>query len=577
MSVCGNEPRSARSNTFGGVSPMKRSSCPSYPSRVRSSVWGFQAGFVPLLALSIVITTEVRAAASRACAPATVVASPVGTGNYPVGRADYNLATRVRINNDNVRLWATVRYPATVAGRGTAVAAAVRGKLPLLMFLHGNHGIYRVSGEDNCSAGLGGTEVPNHLGYDYMLDDAARAGFLAISISANDLNCKNDRITERARLVHEHLALWKKIDAGTDTTTAANVFKGRVDLSNVGLFGHSRGAEAVVVAAASNPDPSIRVRGVLSLAPVDFLGRTVSNVPLLMVLPAADGDVTDNDGAKIYDRASGVAPWFKAQSYVFGANHNYFNTEWADDDGFGPNRLSPETQRRWLLGVSRTFFEITMRDRADLAGVLSGDSVLENAGVTDVYPSYVEGDALLVDDWRGSSRSVNTLGAPVTSQGFDIFRTYPFQHSSGAYNGTFFHETRGLVVAWRNAREDALLSSALPEAVADVSSFGALSFRVAQVSKDPRNADSTPLVLAVEATDADGNIARVTTDELGLTIPNAYRPEDAKTMLRTVRVPLSCFARGSAPPALGRFAQVSLSVPSRRQGALAYETLHFAH
>src|SRR5205085_678602 len=106
--------------------------------------------------------------------------------------ASYQLPA-VAIGADQVRLWATVRYPATSAGDGAPVAD---GRLPIALFLHGNHGIFRApDGEDVCEdirASTPGTvETPNHEGYDYILDNLAKGGTIAVSINANDLNCKN--------------------------------------------------------------------------------------------------------------------------------------------------------------------------------------------------------------------------------------------------------------------------------------------------------------------------------------------------------------------------------------------------
>ena len=56
----------------------------------------------------------------------------------------------------------------------------------------------------------------------------------------------------------------------------------------------------------------------------------------MTILPAGDGDVVTNDGAKFYDQA-GSDP-FKCQLYIHKANHNYFNTEWVNDEQTGDRR-----------------------------------------------------------------------------------------------------------------------------------------------------------------------------------------------------------------------------------------------
>ncbi len=126
------------------------------------------------------------------------LSDPSGSGPFEVGVLDYQLPA-IPIGSDNVRLWATVRYPAVAAGKDAALIPAPK-RLPLVAFLHGNHGIFREGGEDVCSAPSGTPEVPNHAGYDFALESLARGGFIAISINANDLNCKSGRIFERGEL-----------------------------------------------------------------------------------------------------------------------------------------------------------------------------------------------------------------------------------------------------------------------------------------------------------------------------------------------------------------------------------------
>ena len=75
------------------------------------------------------------------------------------------------------------------------------------------------------------------------------------------------------------------------------------------------------------------IGSVSSIAPVDGQAYALPAVPYFVILPAADCDVTISTGQRIYDRAgSGIAEGRpKARFYVYGANHNFFNTVWAAD------------------------------------------------------------------------------------------------------------------------------------------------------------------------------------------------------------------------------------------------------
>eukprot|EP01035_Chromulina_nebulosa_P037136 gene37136-50097_t len=125
-----------------------------------------------------------------------------------------------------------------------------------------------------------------------------------------------------------------------------------VDMGRIGLMGHSRGGEAVAVAAAFNglnhyPDDATQVfnydfniGAVVAIAPVDgqYKPRArptpLKDVNYFVIHGSLDGDVTSFMGASQFsrDRLTGEVPAFKAQLYVKDANHGQFNTSWGRDD-----------------------------------------------------------------------------------------------------------------------------------------------------------------------------------------------------------------------------------------------------
>lgn len=65
------------------------------------------------------------------------------------------------------------------------------------------------------------------------------------------------------------MAHFQGLDTGGDA-----IFGGRIDFSRVGLFGHSRGGEAVVVAGnQANRALGVDIRAVISLASTNFFGN----------------------------------------------------------------------------------------------------------------------------------------------------------------------------------------------------------------------------------------------------------------------------------------------------------------
>jgi hypothetical protein len=78
------------------------------------------------------------------------------------------------------------------------------------------------------------------------------------------------------------------------------------------------------------------------LAPVD--GQTArtfvaNNIPWTVLLPLCDGDVSDVEGVKVFDRTlstySETVPHKKSVYAVWGANHDFFNTQWQTSDSKG--------------------------------------------------------------------------------------------------------------------------------------------------------------------------------------------------------------------------------------------------
>src|SRR5205809_286501 len=113
----------------------------------------------------------------------------------------------------------------------------------------------------------------------------------------------------RAELIQKHLDIWK----GFTTTGGAPFgtrFVGKVDLTRIGTMGHSRGGEGVArhfTFNASQGSP-YGVRAVLPLAPTDFNRTLVNNVPLLVMLPYCDGDVSNLQGVHFFDDVRYNAP-----------------------------------------------------------------------------------------------------------------------------------------------------------------------------------------------------------------------------------------------------------------------------
>jgi len=261
------------------------------------------------------------------------------------------------------------------------------GPFPLVLIVHGNHDM----------------EDSSDPGYGYLGEHLASRGIIVASVDANFLNGSlidqvefykdrpglEEENDARGWLLLEHLAQWR--DWSRDP---GHRLFGKVDMDRIALIGHSRGGEAVAIAAAFNGlshypgdaslefDYGFNLRGVIAIAPVDGqykprkTGTPIDDVNYFTIHGSMDGDVQSFEGAAQYARVAfrdATQPRFKSSLYVVGANHGQFNTTWAnldtglfqawtlDLDGIMP----AEAQRDIARVYFGAFLEIVLHDRTE--------------------------------------------------------------------------------------------------------------------------------------------------------------------------------------------------------------------
>ncbi len=224
---------------------------------------------------------------------------------------------------------------------------------------------YTVAGTyGTCPSGY--TVAPSHRGYDYLANQLASWGYIVVSINTNlgmsagappyylannpgypDYPDDPGLNLARGRLVLKHLQQLSEWTRGVTATPAALGvdFTGKIDLGNVGFMGHSRGGEGVRAAYnlyrdAGSPWPArivtpLTTKGIFEIAPTDGQTSRILNadgVAWNVLLPACDGDVSRLQGIRPFDRAltlrSESPTTQKSTFLVWGANHNFYNTQW---------------------------------------------------------------------------------------------------------------------------------------------------------------------------------------------------------------------------------------------------------
>jgi hypothetical protein len=285
------------------------------------------------------------------------------------------------------------------------------------------------------------TPLHSHKGYAYIARTLAAHNFIVISISANraissngwcNVNCDRDDphgYLAWARLGLAHLEILSLHSRGLGKWFPSTM--PRLNLSAVGLFGHSRGGLAARIIydvlsshESSNagrqsapcthtrlcrpirlvaPVPAVRIEAILEVAPTDteVQGvRTPTDVNWGVMIPECDGDVSTQEGRCPFDR---LAMEMERRSsnrhiifaaYVPGADHNVFNSQWhlsdaqiCFDQPYIFSRLSGwdnltrfgagELARHFLVNHALAFYETVMISHAHNEQLLRSQNALD--------------------------------------------------------------------------------------------------------------------------------------------------------------------------------------------------------
>lgn len=449
------------------------------------------------------------------------------------GSLQYNETTQgsVSVVDDsgttwNVPLRASVHFPSDAPGATTpGQISAVQASYPLVVIVHGN------SGATN-----------SFLGYEYLLDHLARNGFIAASIHMQP----GEQGTDRARVAHRHL----QILFGMFGAHASN---------NVGLMGHSRGGEAVVIAARLNQQEAwgYNINAVISLAPTNqytyehFGGAWAA--PYLVIYGSLDGDLIGiaDQGFELYDNASGMK---KSMAFVYAACHDRFNTVWGDGDlYFG--WLTPADQARVISATTHqdiaksymsAFFRENLRGVAQWAGLFRGEwtpaTVQTDAPGIQIYCQYEDTTLRAVAEFEGphtaTSWQTSTIGGPVTEVGLPAS---PQENDLRTIDAHSPHQTGGLLVRWDNTGET--LTYQIPAGQRDVSGFEAVSFRISQRVDSASNPAGQAQDLRLTLTDGGGHARAIRISKFtAIPYPDVRGYDQlTKSAMRTVRIPLSAY------------------------------------
>lgn len=496
-----------------------------------------------------VFALPVVAAAVLAVLPATPAAAaapdPTVDGPRTVTTIEYDAGPTLVTDPSTL-----LTYPEQL--EGALYVPSGSGPFPVLLFLHGRHGtcvygqVFEFLGpRATCPETPVTSNVASYRGYAYLATNLASHGYLVASVNANSINsfdwAGDAGAEERAQVIARTLDLLGAWNTTSGPGAVGGNLVGKVDLGRIGLMGHSRGGEGVDRFIEYNRTRTdgpryAGLRAVFALAPTDFGAEAPHGVHWATLLPLCDGDVSDLQGARAYDRGRYTDPatgFTRAQYSVAGTNHNYFNTVWTLDDYSGSDpgctgtaRHTAAQQRDVGLRVMAAFFRRWVGEETAFDGYVKGAEPI-TAAVETSYLAPASDRVLLAQP--GS--------ATVTATGFATFSACT-PTTSGT--GCPTNPTRSLAtqhtLAWT---APSALTATVP--ATNVSGLAALTFRTGVNYKDSRNAGAAQN-LTVVLRDGGGATASVSAATFTSALRKPAGTVDRELTLDGVWIPLTAFA-----------------------------------
>jgi hypothetical protein len=478
------------------------------------------------------------------------------------------------------------------------------------------------------------TEIDSFRGYDYIGKELASDGYVVFSIDANDISSLGDTTgTEddsssddasyigRAQLVAKTLDFASALNLGQLPMNPLEMpLQGRLNLAKIGLMGHSRGGQGInlfgvydqerpatyaAAEAMAYPQgkedygPRYPISALFALAPVDGQGDVAATattpaitrdaptpvgMPYATLLPLCDGDVFDLEGDPPFERLkylNSAAGYPSIEYAVNGADHDFFNTEWSDDDadpatggvGVGtedeacgnenlPTRLSRTEERAVGATIIDAFMRYFVGGEHQFAPIVDGQAfpaaecpAARAVGIgitcdTVVETSYIAPKSQhldLVHPDSATTLPTQTVGGqPVSFTGFESATAC--MPAAGGYivdvattgcgSSPNRASTPQLDLAWTGS---AVMAMSMGSAGTDVSGYTDVTMRAATDYLSALNLTGGEQNFDVVLKDAAGRSASVPVDPYSPALIPSPGTTSRKLVLTGIRIPLSAF------------------------------------
>jgi len=463
------------------------------------------------------------------------------------------------------------------------------GPYPLVLIVHGNHRM----------------EDWSDPGYEYLGRLMASRGYIAVSVDENFLNSSiadfvnpiEPQIKEendaRGWLLLEHLRLWQRWNRQPN-----HLFTGKVDIGRIVLIGHSRGGEAVAIAAHFNqldyyPDDAtlrfdfhFNIKGVIAIAPVDGQykprgkGTTLKDTNYFAIHGSMDGDVQSFMGSSQYSRIglSGDGSYrFKSSLYVVDANHGQFNTAWGRYDlpiGWILNTapiMPAEEQRRIAEVYFGAFLEVVMHDKSEYMPMFqNAQNAADWLPNTFYLSNFQDSNHRWLSNFEEDGNPASTTLKGGRIEGFNLSK-WRETWVQLKYNGL---DTHALLLGWDEEfnAQSARIQFTIPVEFTNLNRFESLVFSVStagestlpedwepEKDKTDEEEKEDPVPKPVDWTmvikDSSGNESRLPLNRYGALYPQIkedtrrapffYSAETSEPLFRYYAIPISDFTVGN--------------------------------
>lgn len=334
------------------------------------------------------------------------------------------------------------------------------GPFPLVLVVHGNHSMIDYS----------------DAGYAYLGELLASRGTIMVSVDENFVNAhwsgdfRGKEMPVRGWLLLKHLEQWEQWNKGGNAE-----LKGKVDMDNIVLIGHSRGGEAVSIAAAFNklsrfPDNAkeefdfgFGIKGVVTIAPTDYRydrEMELEDVNYLSLQGAWDSDETSFWGMRPYHRLKFSEGFngFKAGLYMNHANHGQFNSTWGRSDFGAPMEwllnLKPlvtgEEQRQVAKVYVSAFVEAVLKGNKVYIPIFKNSELAgEWLPKEDYFSQYADtSKKILLDFEEDMDVASSKDGIKILAENFKVWREEQLKSRDGGSQ-----QNNALVLGWRYGKK----------------------------------------------------------------------------------------------------------------------------